>query len=350
VSRPTVNDIARAAGVSLATVDRVLNARPGVREKTILRVNEAIDRLGYVRDVAAANLARRRNYCAAYVLPDSPTAFMTTLAEAIASTSAHALFDRTTVRVVRVPAFDSTAYVRALDSLAGSGCDGIALMGPETPQVRDAIRRATEAGVAVVALVSDQPHSARHHFVGIDNVRAGRTAAMLLGRFAARPEGRVLVLAGSMMLRDHMERRLGFDAIMRERFPGMTVLPTVEARDDSQAVRRLLPLALAEHGPIDAIYSIGAGNRGLVEALDDLGLGAALTVVAHDLTPTMRRGLESGVIDAVITQDVGHMVRSALRVLRARSERLPIDPGQEQIRIEILIRENLPQDRAAATT
>ncbi len=350
MSRPTVNDIARAAGVSLATVDRVLNARPGVREKTILRVNEAIDRLGYVRDVAAANLARRRNYCAAYVLPDSPTAFMTTLAEAIASTSAHALFDRTTVRVVRVPAFDSTAYVRALDSLAGSGCDGIALMAPETPQVRDAIRRATEAGVAVVALVSDQPHSARHHFVGIDNVRAGRTAAMLLGRFAARPEGRVLVLAGSMMLRDHMERRLGFDAIMREQFPGMTVLPTVEARDDSQAVRRLLPLALAEHGPIDAIYSIGAGNRGLVEALDDLGLGAALTVVAHDLTPTMRRGLESGVIDAVITQDVGHMVRSALRVLRARSERLPIDPGQEQIRIEILIRENLPQERAAATT
>ncbi|MES2813521.1 MAG: LacI family DNA-binding transcriptional regulator, partial [Pseudomonadota bacterium] len=44
--RPTVNDIAREAGVSLATVDRVLNARPGVREKTVTAVNDAIARLG----------------------------------------------------------------------------------------------------------------------------------------------------------------------------------------------------------------------------------------------------------------------------------------------------------------
>ena len=61
-TKPTVNDIARVAGVSLATVDRVLNSRPGVREVTIERVNKAIRELGYVRDQAAANLARGRTY------------------------------------------------------------------------------------------------------------------------------------------------------------------------------------------------------------------------------------------------------------------------------------------------
>jgi LacI family transcriptional regulator len=55
MGKPTVNDIAREAGVSLATVDRVLNARPGVRARTINAVNDAISRLGYVRDMAAAN-------------------------------------------------------------------------------------------------------------------------------------------------------------------------------------------------------------------------------------------------------------------------------------------------------
>ena len=44
--KPTVNDIARVAGVSLATVDRVLNARPGVRDVTIEKVNKAIAELG----------------------------------------------------------------------------------------------------------------------------------------------------------------------------------------------------------------------------------------------------------------------------------------------------------------
>ena len=73
--RPTVNDIAREAGVSLATVDRVLNARPGVRDKTIRAVNDAITKLGYVRDLTAANLARSRTYRMAVVLPDTESQF-----------------------------------------------------------------------------------------------------------------------------------------------------------------------------------------------------------------------------------------------------------------------------------
>ncbi|MEO0363356.1 MAG: LacI family DNA-binding transcriptional regulator, partial [Pseudomonadota bacterium] len=60
--RPTTRDLAREAGVSLATVDRVLNGRPGVREATVEAVNAAIERLGYVRNQSAANLARGRTY------------------------------------------------------------------------------------------------------------------------------------------------------------------------------------------------------------------------------------------------------------------------------------------------
>lgn len=343
--RPTVNDIAKEAGVSLATVDRVMNARPGVREKTVRRVTEAIERLGYVRDVAAANLARRRAYRVAFVLPDSRTAFMTALREAIESAAELAVLDRTRADVVTVPAFDSTAYARALDALPPAGFDGVAVLAPETPQVRDAIRRLTEAGLAVVALVSDQPHATRDRFVGIDNIAAGRTAGMLLGRFVGRADAVVLVVAGSMMSRDHMERRLGFDRVMRERFPGFTVLPSLEGRDDSENVARLLPAALDAHPRIDAIYALGAGQRGLIDTLRARGLAGNITVVAHELTPRTRDALEDGTIDAVITQDVGHIARSALRVLRAKIDSTPIDPGQEQIRIEILIRENLPPAR-----
>ena len=50
MQKPTVHDIARRAGVSLATVDRVLNARPGVRAKTVARVQAAVASLGYVTD------------------------------------------------------------------------------------------------------------------------------------------------------------------------------------------------------------------------------------------------------------------------------------------------------------
>jgi LacI family transcriptional regulator len=44
----------------------------------------------------------------------------------------------------------------------------------------------------------------------------------------------------------------------------------------------------------------------------------------------------------VISQNVGHLARSTLRVLRAKADHQPLDEGQEQIRIEIVLRENLP--------
>jgi LacI family transcriptional regulator len=342
-ARPTVNDIAREAGVSLATVDRVMNARPGVRAVTVARVHDAIARLGYVRDVAAANLARRQVHRLVFVLPEGRSAFLQALGEAAEGARARALMDRTELRVVRVPAFDSAAVARVLDALLAEGIDGVAVLAPETPQVRDAIRRVHDAGVAVVALVSDQPAAPRDRFVGIDNVRAGRTAGWLLGRFLGpgRDGARVLVLAGSMLSREHIERRHGFDAVMAERFPTLTVLPSIEGRDDAATVERLLPGALAALAPVDAIYSMGAGNRGLIAVLERTGLAGRLPVVVHDLTPHVRAALVAGTVDACIAQDLGHVVRSALRVLRARIDGTAIDPAQEAIRIEVLVRENL---------
>ena len=54
--RPTTKDLAKEAGVSRATIDRVLNGREGVKAKTVDKVNAAIKKLGFVRNISAANL------------------------------------------------------------------------------------------------------------------------------------------------------------------------------------------------------------------------------------------------------------------------------------------------------
>ncbi len=338
--RPTVHDIAKVAGVSLATVDRVLNARPGVREGTISRVNAAIDTLGYVRDVAAANLARQRDFNFVFVLPDRDTAFIAALRDEIAAVQSHARTDRMTIRRVDVSPHDPQAMVAALHLLADEGVDGVAVMAPETPQTRDAVRHLRAAGAQVVTLVSDIQASDRNHFVGINNLAAGSTAGVLVGRFLGARPGKVLVIAGSMLNRDHAERRLGFDRVMQADFPHLDVLPTLEGRDDAAHIADVLPEALAR-GDISAIYSIGAGNRGLVRVLKETD-APRIVVVAHELTPTSRAALEDRIFDAVITQDTGHMIRSAARVLRAYAERREIIASQERIRIDIFLRENLP--------
>ena len=340
--RPTVIDIAREAGVSLATVDRVLNERPGVREKTILAVSDAIAKLGYVRDLAAANLARQRNYRMAFVLPDTKSQFVQTLHAELATASMVAVAARTEIEVIRFPAEDPHALAALLVNLPDDGVSGVALMAPETPILRDAIKALSLRGVAVVALVSDLPNTERDRFVGIDNRAAGRTSAVLMGRFLGQGPQKVAVVAQSMLLRESVERRFGFDDVMGRDFPLVEVLPTLESHGSADLLRQVVGELLGQVVGVGGIYLLGSGHRALTQVIDDLGLSGRLVVIGHELTPHARDALMAGKMDAVITQNVGHLVRSAMRVLRAKTDKTPIDAGQEQLRIEIVMRENLP--------
>lgn len=342
MDRPTVHDIAREAGVSLATVDRVLNARAGVRQKTIDKVNDTILRLGYVRDTSAANLARQRRYTFAFVLPEGPNRFADAIRDALRDAFASHIADRMALRIQSVPANDPHAIVRVLMSLDPQKLDGLALMVPETPQVRDAVARIKQAGVAVVAMVSDLPNSQRDYFVGTDSIAAGRTAALLMGKFAGRP-GEILPVTNSMRSRDSLERRLGFDAVMQSDFPHLTIIPTIESFDDPERMEEIVFGMLIRKPQLVGLYSMGSGNLSILRALRRSGRCGELPVIMHELTPPTRAALSANEIDAVIAQNVGHLVRSTIRVLRSLSDKLPIFEPQERLRIEIVLRENLPE-------
>lgn len=344
MTRPTVNDIAREAGVSLATVDRVLNARPGVRARTINAVNDAIARLGYVRDMAAANLARGRSYRMVVLLPDTDAQFVQTLAAALREAAASAMASRMEVVLRRYPPEDMHVLAAELAAVDPDAVAGVALMAPETPLVRDAVRGVRARGVPVVALGSDLPNTARDHFVGIDSHAAGRTAGVLMGKFCRGLRGSVLVLADSMLLRDSIERRRGFDEVMLAEFPALEVLPTLETHGLADVLRQVVEGRLAASPDVVGLYLLGSGHRALAALLAERGWLGRFVVIGHELTPQTRAGLLAGHLDAVIAQNPGHLARSALRVLRAKADRQPIDEGQEQLRIEVVIRENLPAE------
>lgn len=339
--RPTVHDVAKEAGVSLATVDRVLNERPGVSAKTHERVQKAIKKIGFVRDVAAANLARQRDYRFSFVLPHPSNAFLTTIHEALREASRAFVLDRTLIEIHPTPAHDPHAVAHTLDALDTELVDGLAVLAAETPQVRDALKRFSAAGVPIASVVTDLPSAHRDHFVGINNVAAGRVAGELMGRFLGGRSGKIIVLAGSMMSRDHVERRLGFDQVIAASFPQLEVLGSIECWDDADIVERVLPPALERTSGVLGIYSIGGGNSGLVKVLERRGGAEALQVIVHELTPAARDALCDGIFDAVITQDVRHIVRSAIRLLRASCDERDVVASQERIRIEIVLRENL---------
>lgn len=351
-----LDHVAREAGVSLATVDRVLNGRAGVSERTVQRVQAAVHRLAYQPDPAAARLARlarQKPWRLAFVLPEGTNSFVAMLRAEIEALGPWLVTQRAHAAVTQADTFAPQAMADALAALRGE-CDAAVVMAQDHPLVRAAIDDLADAGASVVTLVSDVPARGRAHFVGIDNVAAGRTAGSLLGRFVGgagayvnggKP-GRVGIVMGSHSLRDHADRLFGFQQVMRAEHGTLELLPPIEGHDRSDLTEPLVRELLRQSPGLVGLYSIGAGNRGIHAALNDqAGAGNAdgrVVWVCHELTSHARRALLEGTASAVIHQSPAHEVRSACRVALARLARERLIADQERIRIEIYLKDNLP--------
>ncbi|RUA00291.1 MAG: LacI family transcriptional regulator [Deltaproteobacteria bacterium] len=343
MGKPTTKDLARVAGVSLATVDRVLNRRGGVRQATVDRVTAAIKSIGYVRDISAANLARSTEYRLVFLLPDHEDEFTRMIHLAIDEANVSMVHERTTVSIMRVPANDPHRIAQEIDELSTDQVDGVAIMAPETAQVRDAILRLDACGIAVVAFVSNQPNAANAYFVGINNEAAGRTAGQLLARFTGERQGAVRVITETMQSRDSQERRLGFDAIMAKYASRLRVYPSMETYADAARTAKIVAAAWRNTPEIVGVYLMHHGISETMRAIEARGIPPKCVIIGHELTRHTRTRLVDGTMDAVITQDVGHLVRSSIRVLKARITQIGTVASQERIRIEIILRENLPK-------
>ena len=341
MARITRQDLARVAGVSSATVDRVLNERPGVRPETVQRVRAAVSQLGYQPSSVAAHLALKRSQRLQFILPSGTNTFMQMLAHAVEEAGNRLLPPGAHLALDRVDVFDPLSLARRIGDVA-EAVDALAVVALDHPAVREAIDAVVSAGVAVVTLVSDAPSSRRSHYVGINNMAAGRTAGSLLGRFVGGRPGKVALLAGSTTLRDHAERQFGFEQVIRESFSHLTVLPLREGRDDHRINREIVGTLLDETPDLVGLYNIGAGNRGVSEALVASQRATDVVYVAHELTPYSRADLVSGVADALISQDCHHEARSAMRILMASLGGDDVIDSQERIRIDIFVGDNLP--------
>jgi LacI family transcriptional regulator len=338
----TIADIARQAGVGTATVDRVLNKRPGVNAETVQRVMEVVAQLG-----APPQRGRPRkgeNFRFAFVLPADPTPFNEMVERLIAQAAGEFRHQHITEVTHRIDATDAAAFAAGLGQLGD--CDGIAVMAPDLPPVKLAINELVRAGVHVVTLFSDVAGSMRETHIGADNRAAGRTAGLLLGRMTGPgPRDTLLLSSQATRLSGEIERRIGFAQAIEERFPKLKVLRTPDLPPgDTGACRALLRFLRSESvdlAHVAGIYNVGSGSAGVARAVESLGLTGSVAVVAHDFSDEHRALLGANGLAYVLHQDIHYCISTAARVLRALCENVRGALNVVQPRIEILTAENL---------
>jgi LacI family transcriptional regulator len=287
----TIADIARQAGVGTATVDRVLNRRPGVNAETVQRVLQVVAELG-----APPQRGRPRrgdNFRFAFVLPAEATPFVELVDRQIALAAGEFRHQHITEVTHRLPTADGTQFAAALAQVAD--CDAVALMAPDLPPVKLAINELVRSGVHVVTLFSDVAGSMRETHVGADNRAAGRTAGLLLARMAGGARDTLLLALRATRL----------------------------SADDDGAARAL------------AAFLEGAERKRIA------GLASQVALAGHDFTDQHRSLLGAGALAYVLHQVIHGCAIAAARVLRALCENVRGALNVVQPRVEILTAENL---------
>lgn len=338
--RSTLIDIARDAGVSAATVDRVLNNRSGARARTREIVMESALRLGYIGGNSAASAAAHGDAIRlCFVLPAGTNTFIRVLRQEI-ELQAMSRPDLQ-VDVETIEGFDPDALATALRNLNGQS-QGIGLIALDHPSVREAIRSLVASGIHVVTIASDILHVPRMAYVGIDNRAAGRLAGYLVGRLMGpKPAGKAVLFAGSRSYRGHEEREMGFRHILTESFPQLELVEMREMLDDREKAYLEASSVLDRHPDLAAIYNVGAGNPGIARALKERGLQHSVVFVGHEATEGTRELLLDGTLDAVIDQNPRVEAREALNALTMAVRNKPLDLHLP--RLQVIFKENIPE-------
>lgn len=332
-----VRDIADQAGLSQATVDRVLNERPGVRESTAAQVRRAIAELDRQRDQVQLG---GRTFRLDLVM-QAPVRFTSAVRNALEAElpglRPAVLRCRFHLREEGSP----TELAQVLDAIAHRGSAGVLLKAPDDPAVLDAVERLHELHIPVVTVVTDLPLSRRIGYVGIDNRAAGATAAYLVSRMSDEATTSVLVTLSSSSFRGEEEREIGFRSTMRALAPARTIREVSETDGLDASMLAAVTRALADDPTIGAVYSIGGGNTAIVEAFRRAGRIPA-PFIAHDLDGDNTTLLRRQHLTAVLHHDLRADLRQACQLILQAHRALPGRPQSTPSQIQVITPFNQP--------
>ena len=304
--RFSIKQIATQAGVSKATVDRVLHQRGSVHYQTHRRIHQALEELE-AQEKSGPAVGRTFHID---VILHTPKRFSDAVQEAILAQLGNLAPFRIFPRFHLYQAIGTQQMHDLILRCVGKGSQGLIIKAVDELPINEAVNQATAAGVPVVTFVSDLPQSERIGYIGMDNRTAGQTAAYLMSRWLAEEAQDVAVVISSELFRGEEEREMGFRTWLRSRAAHLRVVDVTGGFGVHEPTFEKVTRALQDNPSIKAIYSVGGGNRAIVEAF--AALGRPLEVfIGHDLDQENRQLLAEEKMAAIIDHNLHVDARNA---------------------------------------
>ena len=215
---PTLQDVAKVARVSTATISRSINEPDKVAKETRDRVQKAIEVLGYTPNFGGRVLASNRSNIVGAVIPTMANAMFASGLQVFQEVLAHSSYSL----LVASSGYNSDMELQQIKSLVAQGADGLLLIGASRPD--DTTRFLKLRNIPYVIAWSYQDDNSRH-FAGFNNAKA---AALITRAVLNKGHRRIAMIAGHAAQNDRSANRI---TGVTETIAGQknaTLLPVVE--------------------------------------------------------------------------------------------------------------------------
>lgn len=263
---PTIVDVARAAGVSVSTVSRVLNNKPDVAADTRETVLAAIQRLGYVANPSARRLAGGRTGIIGLIVPDITTAYTVEIVRGVGEAVNEAGYDLVLYTVVQ--RHEGAERERTWLSMLSRGLvDGLVLVLPRS--MADELLALSNRGLPIV-LIDHRGIDTNLPSVCATNVEGALEATRYLLSLGHQ---RIGFITGTLQYRAGSDRLAGYRLALAQ--AGIAFDPTLVVEGDFSRQRGYegaLALMRQPDPPTAIFASNDVSAFGALDALRDLGL------------------------------------------------------------------------------
>lgn len=299
----TIRDIAKKAGVSRGTVDRVLHNRKGVNQEVAQRVKTIAKELGFIPNLAGKALATRKQPLRiGCLLPSIGNPFFVDVISGFRQAERELADFGVSIDIYEVKSFDCSVHLHMIEQLQRKHYDGLCLTTIDVEPVIEAVDRLAAAGTTVVTVNTDISNTHRLCYVGPDYFLAGKTASGLLA-LACKQKQNILIMTGSFNMKGHQQRIEGFLQGLAERNLEHSIIDTYESLDDDEQAFQKTLSRLEAHPETNCVYITAAGVEGACRAIKQAGNAKHLNVFSFDDIPSTKDLVREGTITCTLCQE-----------------------------------------------
>ena len=306
-SQSTIKDVAREAGVSIGTVDRVLHNRGRVSDANKVAVIAAVEKLNYrPSQIARALVTRKNNLRIGITYPKVDSDFWSEISGGIEAAKNKLLPFGVELLIDHTETYDVRDQVASIDKLITQGVNGILLTSVDDSSA-DQIEQHIPQGLPYATVVNPAASVSRCAFhLGPDDFLLGNLAARLIALFCGE-KCNIVLLAPNYKFNGTQRRIAGVLSKINQDLPGMNLLRVIPVsgvtdEDIRSNVYSSAAEAIATFTTLDAIYVSNGFFDNAAFAVRDIKPDRRIRVFGHEYTSSLPKLIEQDIVGATIYQ------------------------------------------------